>query len=267
MAAILATGLLASASQAVIAITDSSVPFDFSSRPVAADWSTTNTGAAFNGTASSFPQRAQAYQNFAQMDAGIATIGAADIVQRLNDAGDTSTPIPTAQRARYNNVRNTIETRPTQNRATVFMGRFQNQSGMAQGGVDISYNMFFDTEPNTGAEQLPGWRVYASFTGDVGSFQPIPELGGLPANSGDLRTASVAAPNGVWNDMAPFFLLFVDDNVHASYQRDVNGVDARDNGLWLSGLTTQSTPVVVPEPASVMILGLGALAFGIRRKR
>ena len=129
----------------------------------------------------------------------------------INTNFPTTATVPPGNRnllARYNTGGQYLQTFPTGNGATLVMATVTNGTGQAATTFTLTYDLTNPTTATGNEGNLPGHRVYFSFTGLPQSWQPIPGLSGsaLPgAKSGSFNL-------GNWPDGAPIYIVWADDN-------------------------------------------------------
>jgi hypothetical protein len=207
-------------------------PFDFSTAPTAADFSTLSIA---GGSAD--------LEAVAAMDAAVVTNAASTVVTALPTA---ATVPPNADAlARHNTTGLFLQTRPTGNAYTLMMATLVN----AAGGTITSFTLAYDFKPNnaptaTPAEAIPGQRVFFSVTGAPGSWQLVPALSGLTV---DVLGASATISGISWPAGANAYILWADDNS----QPNEDWGNTIDN-LAITGVTTiiEPTTIVITSPTS-----------------
>lgn len=179
-------------------------PQTFDSSPSAAQWATRSV----------LPSSAGNITTGAQLDAAVQTNAASTVTAAL--ATDLTTPVPgTDGSARWNSPGRYLQARPTGNSFTLLKATLQNNTGSNQSSIQVSYNLgALVAAGSTITEQIPGYRVYYSFTGAAGTWVQIPALNSAtPASQGPV-SATLAL--GSWPNGSTLYLLWADDNGSAS---------------------------------------------------
>jgi hypothetical protein len=165
----------------------------FGSLPPNADWATmTWTGAAEDIT------------DAAGLDAAVQTL---DIVNIATTLG-SSAPVPpqASGLARFNSNLQRLQFYPTAGvKGNVLVAKMENYSDEAINQVEVSYDF---AKPVSGAEEVPGLRVYYSLTGMPDSWVLIPELS--TATPGKLSAGFVLG--SPWEINSPLYVLWADDS-------------------------------------------------------
>jgi hypothetical protein len=238
------TAACLSTAQAAISVGPSgSILYTFGTTPTATEFST----GVLNGGGGT-------YADLAGLDAGANTVSAASIVRTL----PTSTTLPPSAFSggfRHNNnaAGLFIQSRPTTdgtNAAGVLLATLQNDSGGSISTLTVSYS-FATNSPNN-ADELPGFRVFWSLTGNPGEWTLIPELSSTIV----VGTHSAAIPVGAWANTATLYLLWVDDNSNTGGTDTSYTIDnfiASGGSLPLSVTLTAPTNSVLVAPATVTV--------------
>ena len=193
---------------------------DFSTQPVAADWSTaTFAGAAGDATTA------------VQVDTNVATLVATAITGQLN-ASNASPPNAFATAVWCTS--GYVQTRPTGVRLTILMATLVNNSGTNANALHVNYN-YVTNRANLVAEEVRGQRVYYSQTGAANSWTLIPAL--TQTAAGTLSAEVVLG--SVWNNGSTLYLLWADDNGSGSPD------DANDIGNFFASAYVANVAVTV----------------------
>ena len=179
LASLLAMACLVASARAAISVGPNGAgPLTFDTAPTGTDF----LSGFYLGDGTSFATTEQ-------VDAAIATLASTDITPAFLLATATTVPPNTyAYAFRYNTTGLLLQSRPTTQSGAmnplsagiVMMATLQNDTGADQSGIVLGYDMAVS---NPVAGELPGFRVYFSLTGEAGSWQVIPELSGIEANS------------------------------------------------------------------------------------
>jgi hypothetical protein len=166
----------------------------FDSAPTVSDWRT-----------GSVPGGSQTLTTAAAVDAAVQSLAASAVSNALT----ATLTIPPSQNAyaRWNAADHLIQTRPAGNACTTLMAVLTNASGSDISNLVISYSMGASFANVLYPEQVPGYRVYYSTSGDAASWQLIPSL-----STSQPGPISGAISLVAWNPGAPLFLLWADDD-------------------------------------------------------
>lgn len=195
----LLAGTASGLSQIVIGPSGTVGPITFDARPAVTDgWTTApdDGGGSGNDTTA------------AGMDTGMQTNLASSIQTQVGTSGTVNPPSQNAL-ARFNSVNFYLQSRSTSVRNTKLMATLQNNTGGTVASVGIEYD--FGAEVRTGStinEQIPGFRVYWSLTGEADSWTVIPDLSSV-GTAGHLTTS---VPVGSWLSGGMLYILWLDDN-------------------------------------------------------
>ncbi len=199
----------------------------------------------------------------AALDAAVQTNDANAIVHQVGNSATVAPSISANALARWNTALEVIETVPTGVGYTVLMAKLQNTSGAAQSTLSIAYDSSeLHADGTTVVEEVPGHRVFHSFTGAPGSWTLIPELsaGGSPG------TLLATLDLGSWPAGGLLYVLWADDNAVANRDNANNeeGGYTIDNVVFsfssISGVTIasptagQTFPQGVPVPISALAI-------------
>jgi hypothetical protein len=203
-------------------------PITFDTAPAVEDWST----AVFNGGGTTF-------QTPAVLDAFVQQTNAAGIRWPLPTVSE-ATPSTFAGGYRYNSLNRYIQSRPTTsgtNAACALMATLRNDSGSEATTVSITYT--FNKPVGQTDDELPGWHVYYSLTGQPGSWVKIPALSGVdvPVNTPTTLTAVLDLSATPWQPGSLMYVLWVDDN---------------DEGQTDAAYTMDNVLFEVPTPPSIV---------------
>jgi len=195
---------------------------DFATLPPTTDWATASRAGA----------AADAYD----MDSDVNAVITADGVTGqlfINPGGPPgANPLATwSQSGQY------MQTRPTQNRFTALMGKFQNNTGTNATEINVSY--LYAVLAGANEEPSGGTRVYYSLTG-AGDWINLPALNTVAVNTGQTPKSTNVTVN--WPHGANLYLLWADDNANAF------GTDAPHQIDNFSLMVTAGSPTaIVPE--------------------
>jgi len=194
------------------------------------------------------------YASLAGLDAGANTVSAASVVRTL----PTSTTLPPGTFSggfRHNNnaAGLFLQSRPTTdgtNAAGVLLATLQNDSGADISTLTVSYS--FTTNSPNNADELQGFRVFYSLTGNPGEWTLIPDLSSTIV----VGTHSAAVSVGTWANGTTMYLLWVDDNSNTGGTDTSYTIDnfiVSGGSLPLSVTLTAPTNSVLVAPATVAV--------------
>jgi hypothetical protein len=174
-------------------------PQPFTAAPPVSQWATTNVT----------PNSPSAITTPAELDASVLTNTAA----RVNGAIVANGTVPPALGAvaQWNSNGRYLQSRANGNQYTLIKATLRNNSGANLSNITIAYDLDVLVAPGSSAnEDIPGFRVYYSLTGNAGSWVHIP---GLDSPSADFSGPMSATINvGTWAPNANLYLLWADDN-------------------------------------------------------
>lgn len=174
---------------------------DFSSLPVAADFATSATGIA---GASGDIGSAEA------LDAYVQNVAASSITTALVNSSPTNPPVKLKSAQWTSGGTGYILTRATGNRATVILARLVNETGADCNTLHLSYQL---TVAAPATEQVPGQRIYYSFSAASNAWTSLPAISGL--NASQLVSTHVLLKE-TWSGGGTLYLLWADDNSTSS---------------------------------------------------
>lgn len=185
---------------------------DFSTRPAAADFSTSSGGIA-GGSAD--------ITTAAALDAYVQNVAAGSITTQVTDSSANSPndpPIRLASAQWTSGGSAYLVTRPTGNRATILMATLVNNTGTNCNVLHLNYQL---TVGASYAEDVPGQRLYYSFSTASNNWKTVPAVSGL--NASTLVSADVLLSQ-IWTNGSPLYLLWADDNsansTESAYEAD-----------------------------------------------
>lgn len=168
-------------------------------------------------------------QSPAALDAEVQVLSAADVTNTL--AVTRTVPPATAQRARWNEILQLLQTKLDGTRYIAFMATLQNLSGTDLTQLQVRCEV---TSDRLITEEVPGYRVYFSQSGAVGSWQVVPDL-----STGITGLLSATIDLGFWPSNGTLYLLWADDN---SFGNDA--YYTMDNfAAWPARATTAVIPI------------------------
>lgn len=168
----------------------------FDAAPSLQEWATESFGGDGGGGGITSPSA---------LDAQVSTVSVAMVGRVL--ASTATVPPSQNNYSRWNSAAKYLQSRIGNNEFTLLVATFANVSGTALQTLEISYLMgggSFSTE------QVPGFRVYFSFTGQAGSWTVIPGLS--TGTTGEVSTVLSLADFGAWHPNTLLYLLWADDN-------------------------------------------------------
>lgn len=190
--------LLSVGSNHAAVVTSSGYTNDFSNQPAAADFATRAFGST--GTAG-----AGEIQTAAALDAAVQTNSTSLITAQCPSA--TGTPPAAASTAVWASAGGYLQTRPTQNAATLLMARLTNGTGSDGTGARILFD-YVTNRAATVAEQILGYRVFYSLSGAANSWSNIVELSQTAQGT---VSANIVLPSP-WTNGGVLYVLWADDN-------------------------------------------------------
>jgi len=205
---------------------------DFSTRPAAADFSTSSGGIA-GGSAD--------ITTAAVLDAYVQNVAAGNITTQVTDSSANSPndpPIRLASAQWTSGGSAYLATRPTGNRATILMATLVNNTGTNCNVLHFSYQL---TVGASYAEDVPGQRLYYSFSPASNTWKNLPAVSGL--NASTLVSTDVFLSQ-IWTNGSPLYFLWADDNsansTESAYEVDNFFASACYTNLPLLGGTLSS---------------------------
>jgi hypothetical protein len=225
--------------------------FTFDTTPPANQWSTAADGAV-GGSAG-------AITDIAGLTAAVQTRPASFFASTVGSSG--TVPPSTHNMARRNTTLNAIQTVPTGTSYTALMATLRNDTGTAQSILILNYDLLINNAPGTiVVEEIRGYAVYYSLTGEAGSWQLIPEL----SNIGDPGEMSAILNLGSWAPGSLLYILWVDDN--GSVGRS-NTAGANTEGAYLIDnvvFSFSADPVsITAQPTSQTAVEGGSASFTV----
>jgi hypothetical protein len=213
----------------------------FAVQPPASEWATVS--------------RAGAAADTYDMDQDVNAMITASAVTNRTVASEENPPAANAS-ATWSSAGGYLQTRPTGNRYTVLMGKFQNDSGTNATQITISYQLTI-AAGGTGEDSGMGTRVYYSLTGATGSWVNLPAFSTTTSENTQLLLSTNLTLN--WPNGASLFLAWVDDNASATGIGIADPAQQIDN--FFIGITA-GTPVRSPLQVSLVSPTNGADFLG-----
>ena len=172
----------------------------FSTRPVGGDFSTSGGIAGASGDIA----------NAAGLDAAVQNVSASSITAQLVDSSPTNPPVKLAPAQWTSGGSGYVMTRPTGNRASLLLATLVNNTGTNCNFLQFNYQL---TVGVSVTEEVPGQRLYYSFTGAANSWTLLPAVSGI--NASGLVSTNVGLSQ-TWNNGTGLYLLWADDNANDS---------------------------------------------------
>ncbi|MDZ4819236.1 MAG: PEP-CTERM sorting domain-containing protein [Planctomycetota bacterium] len=214
----------------------------FGSAPPSSQWSTSFYTHASN------PASNTAAQNTAQLQ----TLSISGIANTLPTS--STNPPSSDSSARYNTTNLNLQTIPTGNAATFLAARLTNGTGLNVTSLNLGYDLKI-AQSTLSTEQYPGHYLYYSLTGASNSWTSLGNFGANGTSSTPTLTPSIDIPVGTWTSGSPLYIVWIDDNADA-------GTEA---AYQIDDVTF--TPTVVPEPATLALLGVAGGIAGLAALR
>ena len=211
----------------------------FSTRPAANDFST------YGG----IPGASGDITTAAALDAYVQNVAASDINALVTDSSPADPPAKLGPAQWTSGGSAYLVTRPTGNRATVLMASLVNNTGTNCDMLHFNYQL---TVGYSGAEEVPGQRLYYSLSTTSNTWTSLPVVSGLTA-SGPVSTD--VPLNQMWNNGSTLYLLWVDDNA----------ADSTESAYEIDNFFASANYINVPftlalsAPASGQHFGLGTV--------
>ncbi|MCX8154952.1 MAG: lamin tail domain-containing protein, partial [Verrucomicrobiae bacterium] len=206
---------------------------NFSTQPGVGDWSTLSMSGSStsSGVSNDLVSAAQA-------------LSAAQVNTAL--AADAGNPPGATGNAVWSSSGGYVQTRPTGNNGTALMLTLQNNSGSAVSRVSLTYDYVKTTESG---EQIPGFLVMYSLSGQAGSWVVVPELSLV----GPGRLSASWGVN--WPVGGTLYVLWVDDNADG-----ITDEGQQLDNVVVSVVSAVQVPAAVTRsPTNVVVGELGRL--------
>jgi hypothetical protein len=209
---------------------------DFSARPAATDFSTSGGVSGGSGDISSA----------ADVNSLVQNLAASTITSQVTDSNQANPPTKLATAQWTSGGSAYLVTRPTGNAASVLMATLVNNTGTNCNVLEFSYQL---TVGVSVSEEVPGQRLYYSFSTVSNSWTSLPAVSGINAS----RVVSASVPlNQVWANGAKLYLLWVDDNAADSTESAYE----IDNFFASASYTNIPLSITLTAPANGQHFGL-----------
>lgn len=212
---------------------------DFAMRPAAADFSTSGGIAGGSGDITSA----------AALDAYVQNVAPNSITAQVTDSSPANPPAKLATAQWTSGGSAYLATRPTGNRATALMATLINNTGTNCNILHFNYHL---TVGASFTEEVPGQRLYYSFSTASNTWTTLPTVSGL--NASGLVSTDVPLSQ-MWNNGSPLYLLWVDDNAGDSTESAYE----IDNFFASAYYTNLPLTVGLTAPADGQHFGLGTV--------
>ena len=205
-------------------------PFDFATAPPSPT----------NFSTLSIAGDSASIETVAAMDASVVTNAASAINTAL---GSSATVPPSANGlARHNTTLFLLQTHPTGNAYTLMLMTMANAACGTINQFTLNYD--FGVANTPAPELVPGHRVFFSVTGTPGSWQFVPSLSGLTANT---PGASATISGISWPAGANAYFLWADDNAVTNLDQ-ANTID--NLSITAVSTTFEPTTIAITSPTS-----------------
>lgn len=212
---------------------------DFSTRPAAADFSTSGGIAGGSGDITSA----------AALDDYVQNVAASSITAQVTDSSPTNPPVKQLAAQWTSGGSAYLMTRPTGNRATLLLATLVNNTGTNCNLLRFNYQF---TVGYSASEEVPGQRVYYSFSSASNAWTSLPGVSGV--NVSGLISANVPL-NQTWTNGRPLYLLWADDNSADSTESAYE----IDNFFASTYYTNFPLTIALTAPANGQHIGLGSV--------
>lgn len=183
---------------AAISIQSLETLLTFDTQPSSNDWRTVSIG---------FDSGSPVITTPAQMDEQVQTRSVSSISNVLGT--QASGPPSSFNYARWNAAGGYIQSRMGNNWCAVFMATLRNDTPVPLWWLELSYDVTTGPCP-CAVEEVPGFRVYFSLTGEANSRVAVPTLS--TGATGHVHTVVQLGGAGLWQPGAEAYLLWADDN-------------------------------------------------------
>src|SRR5439155_3430148 len=171
---------------------------NFAIRPAAADFSTSGGISGASGDIA----------NPGALDAAVQNVTVSTITAQVTDSSPANPPVKlgTAQWTSAGSAY--LMTRATANAATLLLARLVNNTGTNCNVLHFNYQL---TVGVSVSEEVPGQRLYYSFSGTPGAWTLVPAVSGV--NASGVVNANVPLDQ-IWPNGGTLYLLWADDNAN-----------------------------------------------------
>src|SRR5439155_15487579 len=184
----------------------------------------------------------------AALDAAVQNVAASSIAAQVTDSSPTNPPVKLAAAQWTAGGSAYLMTRPTGIAAGLLMARLVNNTGTNCNVLHLNYQL---TVGASVTEEVPGQRLYYSFSAGSGAWTLLPAVSGV--NASGVVSTNVAL-NQVWNNGSTLYLLWADDNALDSTE----GAYEIDNFFASAYYLNVPLSVTLTAPANGQHFGFGS---------
>ena len=200
---VLLMAFAAATTSAAISIgTHGSATHSFTNLPAVGEWATR-----------SLPGTETSFGSAATLHAAVQTNSATELTTPLVDALGAHPPAQNTLGSWSSGGTGALWTRPAANGATLLMATLQNDSGLDQNFLRLSYTL--GQSGSSPSEQSPAHQVYYNLSGATGSWINLPALSGGGAGF----RSNLVSLSTTWLQGAPLYILWADDNTPGGVDR------------------------------------------------
>src|SRR5436190_4468321 len=171
---------------------------NFAVRPAATDFATSGGISGASGDITTA----------AALDAAVQNVSAAAITTQVTDSSTANPPVKLGPAQWTSGGSAYLMTRATGNGATLLLARLVNNTGTNCNVLHFNYQL---TVGVSVTEEVPGQRLYYSFSGAAGTWTLMPSVSGV--NASGVVNANVSLDQ-LWPNGGTLYLLWADDNAN-----------------------------------------------------